>query len=139
MDKSVKIIRLEMTDTATIGVMLIAGKLMFFTLENPWKDNTPSISCIPPGKYMCKLIISPKFGKTYEVKNVRGRKHIIFHVGNSPVDTHGCVLLGLSRIPGMEFISDSKEAIINFMHEMRRQSEFELQIIEYDDFEDLVA
>ncbi len=75
--------------------MLKFGRVPFvLTLEQPWKDNQQNISCIPPGRYTCQSIRSPKFGATYEVMNVPGRTHILFHRGNYVEDTQGCILIG---------------------------------------------
>jgi len=52
------------------------------TLEREWHLNERNISCIPAGNYQCKRVQSPKFGNTFEVKDVPHRSHILFHKGN---------------------------------------------------------
>ena len=79
-----------------------------FTLENPWLDNAPNISCIPVGSYVCKRVISPKYGETFEITGVDGRTHILFHEGNYPSNTMGCVLLGLDRAPEVPAVWSSQ-------------------------------
>jgi hypothetical protein len=37
---------------------------------------------------------SPKCGETFEVVDVPGRSHVLFHAGNTAGDTEGCILLG---------------------------------------------
>ena len=64
------------------------------TLEPPWRNNEKNISCIPAGIYNCAFHISPKFGPTYEVKEVPDRSHILFHKGNYTHNTKGCILVG---------------------------------------------
>lgn len=43
---------------------------------------------------MCTPVNSPKFGNTYELADVPGRSHILFHKGNQGKDTKGCILVG---------------------------------------------
>ena len=86
--------RLETGKDGTFGVLKLDGKVFCVTLELPDKDNAPNVSCIPEGLYTCKKVNSPHFGQTYEISNVPGRSHILFHPGNTKTDTHGCVLLG---------------------------------------------
>lgn len=69
------------------------------TLELPWLQNKPNISCIPAGTYQVKWVFKiGKFGWVYEVQSVPGRSGILFHSGNyaagKAVDSEGCLLLG---------------------------------------------
>ncbi len=65
------------------------------TLERPWKQNAPNISCIPLGLYFCKWTFSWRLLKyTYEVQNVKNRSGIRIHPGNYFFDIEGCILLG---------------------------------------------
>ena len=113
-------------DTHTYGVLLVEGLPCCVTLELPWKNNKEDISCIPKGKYMCCLRQSGKHGKTYEVKNVKGRTHILFHIGNYLSKTEGCILLGSEF--GDEMICDSSKAFYKFMYTMGNVKSFCLTI-----------
>ena|SRR3990167_978716 len=87
--------RMSMTPDGTYGVMLDEGKIPFcVTLELPWKDNKPEVSCIPKGEYQIKKIISPKYGNVFQVMNVPNRSNILIHKGNFTTDVLGCILLG---------------------------------------------
>lgn len=68
----------------------------FFTLEPPWKDNQRNMSCIPSGVYKLRKRYSDRFGDHFEVIGVPDRTLILFHAGNFPNDTDGCILPGLS-------------------------------------------
>ncbi|MEB3379582.1 DUF5675 family protein [Flavobacterium psychrophilum] len=86
------------TDYYTIGKLQLfnAGNKMIYecyTMELPYNDNQHAISCIPAGSYEVISNISPKFGEGYLVKNVINRSSILFHTGNYPRDTHGCLLV----------------------------------------------
>ena len=65
------------------------------SLELPWRNNLPDISCIPAGLYYVTKTNSPKFGAgTFEVMTVPGRKSIRIHPGNFTRQIQGCILLG---------------------------------------------
>ena len=85
-----------MTELGTYGVMIEEGKTPFcLTLELPWLDNKPMISCIPKGEYTCQRIMSPKRGfEVFEVMNVPNRDTIEIHKGNFTTDILGCILVG---------------------------------------------
>ena len=96
-----KIILLRFNESPTLptsGVLLTENHHpVCFTLEPPWKDNAKNVSCIPLGTYRLRPKHSAKFGTTLEVTGVPDRSQIIFHGGNSLVDTRGCILLGLEH------------------------------------------
>ena len=89
------------------------------TMELAFKENHSLTSCIPSGIYQVKLHESPKFGICYKVQNVPNREHILFHIGNYPTDTHGCVLVGtrftFSSILNKSSIQDSRNAFNGLM------------------------
>ena len=64
------------------------------TMEPPWVDNLPNVSCIPVGEYPCRWHKSPRYGWVYAVLEVPGRTNILIHPGNVSTHTRGCVLLG---------------------------------------------
>jgi len=96
----IQIWRHEQTDAATLGVLLIKGRMLGFTLELPWRNNIRNLSCIPPGLYRVRLRESWRrsrdHGATYEVCNVPGRSGILFHPGNTIDDVEGCIAPGLT-------------------------------------------
>lgn len=81
------------------------------TLERPWKDNAPNISCIPKGTYNVVWSFSPKFMKyTYEIQNVTGRSGIRIHPANFFFSLQGCIALGDST---SDINSDGTVDILN--------------------------
>ena len=110
-------------DAVQRGVLLHNGEPFLSTLELPWKDNKPNVSCIPPGRYYCTrtkdrtLSGGTHIPETFEVNDVKGRDGILFHVGNFAKDTHGCILLGLGydEMPGYPMITRSTDAFEKFM------------------------
>ena len=95
--KILKLKRFVMNDQATYGVMIdqdVTPYPFCVTLELPWKDNKPEVSCIPKGEYRIVKVKSPKFGDVFQVMDVPNRYHILIHKGNFTTDVLGCILLG---------------------------------------------
>jgi hypothetical protein len=101
------------------------------TLELEWNDNLPNKSCIPVKKtpYVCRRVNSPKFGNTFEVTGVNGRTHILFHAGNTPKNTSGCILLGM-EVSDQNRLVRSREAVKKFLEELQGYDQFKLTIID---------
>ena len=93
------LIRDTFSEKSTLGELFLNGERMCDTLENPWIDNQRRISCIPEGEYDVRLRL-PRESNTRDyihllVKEVKDRDYILFHIGNFPKDTSGCILVGL--------------------------------------------
>lgn len=97
-----KLFRIFKDEKQTLGEIQI-GDLSLFTLELPdlnndgIDNNEVRKSCIPEGVYRVKKHNSPKFGKTFWVKDVPGRSAILIHPGNYHYHTLGCILVGLDQ------------------------------------------
>lgn len=99
MDKYVATLtRLEEDDKQTLGGLVVyCGTDIVFTcktLELPWLDNEPFISCIPKGTYKVKRRESDTYGEHWHVLDVIYRSLILIHHGNFHRDTEGCIILG---------------------------------------------
>lgn len=130
-----RISRVGYTINGTFGVLLDANDYpVCVTLENPWKDNQPSVSCIPAGSYEAMPVNSPKFGPTWEVIDVEGRTHILFHKGNTHLDTHGCILVGsrYGQLSGIPAVLESNTAFVHLMAEWAELTIFPLDIVDVD-------
>ena len=85
--------RYSVTDHGTYGVVLDPYmEPICQTLELPWRDNRPQLSCIPEGNYVIELLTN-RPQRVY-VADVPGRIGIGFHPGNVLKDTLGCILPG---------------------------------------------
>ncbi|MES0445013.1 MAG: DUF5675 family protein [Desulfobacterales bacterium] len=126
--------RVSMLAHGVFGVLIDNDGCPFaLTAERPWKNNATSVSCIPAGEYTCRRVQSPKFGNTFEVTNVEGRSHILFHKGNIPEkDSHGCILVGeqFEKLSGKNAVLSSKKGYGEFMDLTRGIDFFVLKIIE---------
>ncbi len=114
LEKSQKILYLvrgSETPFGTFGMLLTdKGHPLILTLENPWRNNEPFISCIPVGTYAFNRHLSPKFGETFIVEGVPGRSQILVHRGNTHTDTSGCILTGEEFF---YFDQPSKPGVVN--------------------------
>lgn len=116
----------------TQGVLRMGGRAFAVTLEDPWNDNIPKASCIPVGTYPCRRVQSPHFGETFEVCDVPNRTHILFHKGNRPEDTEGCILVAEKFTGGA--IGESAEGYHEFMTKLVGKDTFVLSIIEVNKY-----
>lgn len=74
------------------GVLLLEGTELCKTIELPWKDNQPRVSCIPEGKYRLRRRHTARFKAHFEVMDVKDRKYILFHAGNDAgKELRGCI------------------------------------------------
>jgi hypothetical protein len=89
------------------------GTILCYTIERPWLDNAPMVSCIPEGVYDCIPHDSPAHPDTYEITNVPKRSAILLHTGNTESDSAGCVILGL--VPTVQGVLQSAKALA-FLH-----------------------
>lgn len=99
------------TPDGTFGTLHFLGKLLCYTLEEPWRNNQRGISCIPTGRYFCTpwRTDTPDHSKAgWRLHDVPDRKDILIHVGNTLKDTEGCILVGLRPVTGG--IADSRPA-----------------------------
>ena len=93
------LIRDTFSKKSTIGELFLNGERICDTLENPWQDNQRNISCIPEGIYPVRLRLARESASRdylhLLVQDVPDRDWILFHRGNYPKDTSGCILVGL--------------------------------------------
>ena len=134
--KRARIRRIESTDEGVRGIMTVDGLACCLTIERPWLDNKPNVSCIPAGTYLCRRVHSPTFKKTFEVVDVPGRTHILFHSGNTMKQSKGCILPGskFGELDGLAAVLSSGAAFAKLMAVMEGEEAFLLKIT--NDFED---
>lgn len=92
--RDVSLLRIAMTPRVTLGVLMSDGLPLCVTLEDPWRNNQKSVSCIPAGTYKCVPHSGTKYKNVWRLENVKGREAILIHAGNSTKDTEGCILVG---------------------------------------------
>lgn len=76
----------------TNGALHVNGKPFCFTIELPWKDNAPKVSCIPEGSYNIVKRHSDDHGNHLLVQGVPGRSYILIHPANNALkELRGCI------------------------------------------------
>ena len=126
--------RFAYLDTGTFGRLAVGHDQTFYTVEAPWKNNQPFISCIPEGLYELQPHDSRKYGEVYALVNPEmGVTHYkeqsslryacLLHVANWPKDVQGCIGPGMSygiRNNEMQVISsrDALEKVLAFIDEL---------------------
>jgi hypothetical protein len=93
--------RTKLYPTHTLGELRVLGDhggqlFRCFSLELPWRDNKPRVSCIPTGRYRIVLEFSPAFGMhLWELKDVPNRSEVKIHVANYTRQLRGCIAPGM--------------------------------------------
>ena len=127
-----ELIRLFEAENGTLGALKI-NKLPFcVTLEPADRLNQISISSIPAQQYDVKRIVSPTYGDCFEIMNVPGRTHILFHPGNTDDDTEGCILLAQywGKLRGDLAVLNSGATYRKFMAMMEGRTRLHLTVKE---------
>jgi hypothetical protein len=127
-------------DKVTFGKLHLEGidHPDIYTIELPWKDNYPNISCIPAGLYSCIPHESEKYPNTYEVTFVPGRTAILIHSGNFACevnlsnahynsDTRGCIIVGFGIQEETPMVTRSKAAL-KYLQETFGKKNFSLEV-----------
>lgn len=117
----------------TFGTWVVDGQPICVTLEPDWEENGVGISCIPAKKYKVVRHHSPTYGECWKVLNVPNRSNILIHILNWDHETEGCIGLGekfAKDSQGRWMISNSADAINEFMRIMEGTNEFDLTIVE---------
>lgn len=108
---TIRIIREPSLQGTTLGVVLVDGRFVGFSLEDEIRAPGVKVdgeTAIPPGRYRVGLTWSPHFNKLLpEVFDVPGFTGIRLHGGNGIGDTRGCVLLGIQRA-GVRILESQK-------------------------------
>ena len=128
--------RFTSTDLGTFGVLSVDNH-QFYTVEKPWVNNTPEISCIPDGEYRLEPHSSAKYGNVLCMVNDEGVTHYkephskryacLIHVANYEKDVIGCIGLGDAYFENM--VSNSRKAIQRFYNIVNPKEAHNLTIL----------
>ena len=116
--------------SATVGVLIFDGVPQMLTLEPPVEG---PIVCVPKNSYHCVRVTNRRtlggmdIEQTFLLREVPGREGILFHVGNFPRDTKGCILLGMALIDNIS-IASSVIAFSRFLKILEGKNDFILII-----------
>lgn len=122
------------TEECTLGTLVSHG-FVLDSLERPWLDNEPFVSCIPTGIYTCerswlnhKSSKYPHGYECFEVMDVPERTHIKLHIANYPHQIQGCIAYGKSKDFEVPAVWKSGQAHREFMEYCQDVDEFELEV-----------
>ena len=107
----------------TFGELFLPNGVSVKTLERPWINNAPNVSCIPEGKYQVEWLersASGKYKRCWHVTGVEGRFGILIHAGNIVSHTTGCILVGSMHgtLGGRAAVLRSKPALNKLRREL---------------------
>lgn len=83
----------------TAGEIALPDGEVIVTLERPWLDNKPFVSCIPEGEYIVKRDHTGRH-KYFALLDVEGRSAIEIHPANHVEQLEGCIA------PALKFNED---------------------------------
>jgi hypothetical protein len=144
MSKAVlKVVRDTYTPKQTLGKMYLNDIFFCETLEDVVRDinkdgdlkdtgeaKVYGQTAIPAGTYKFIINMSNRFKKLMPLLlNVEGFEAIRIHAGNTEIDTHGCILVGLTRTRDNK-IGQSQIAFTKLMGNLERFNEYEITIID---------
>ncbi|MBB3311257.1 hypothetical protein FHT78_003001 [Rhizobium sp. BK196] len=89
----------------------VPGLELCNTLELPWRSNLNEISCCKPGAYDGRIRKDGHLRWRIELAGALARDNIQIHIGNSPRDTVGCIMLGRWSNTQSCFVTNSGSAI----------------------------
>lgn len=130
--KLITLTRTHFRDDGTFGVLDDEGVPFAVTVEPP--KNSPGRYLVPAGERLCKRVLSPKFGDTFEITGVVGHDHVLFHWGNTYIDSLACVIVGekFSVLNGLTAVQESKsspgEGFNEFLFRTKGLDQFKLVI-----------
>jgi hypothetical protein len=113
--------RFEFGDTYTVGRLYVNGVYECYTLEG----KVPSRESIPTGTYDVIVTYSKEF-KRYlpSILGNPNREDTRIRMGNSSLDTEGCILLGTDWA-GTDWVRGSQLAFEPFLKEVLNKLSFE--------------
>lgn len=121
--------RIALKEKYTIGKLYIDGEFFSDTLEDPVREEKIyGQTAIPIGIYKVTITLSPRFRRwlplLHDVPNFEG---VRIHRGNTPEDTHGCILVGQNKIKGQ--VVNSAHTEIELMKRLKGEKDITIEII----------
>ena len=137
----IKLVRIALKDTYTIGKLYVDGVYVCDTIEDKDRglDDSMTVSeilkrkikgqtAIPTGHYNIEITYSPKYKLMMPLLlGVKGYSGIRIHSGNTAKDTEGCLLVGKNTKVGM--VTDSRNTYQRLFAMMQGQKNITIDII----------
>jgi len=123
--------RVAQEETYTIGKLYVDGARFCDTLEDkvrPYGEKVWGQTAIPAGKYKVVITYSNRFKRKLPLLvDVPMFEGIRIHPGNTAVDTHGCILVGVNSEKGK--VTQSKATFDKLFAMMEKADEITIEII----------
>lgn len=132
MKANLKVIRKHFTEKSTIGELYLNDQFVCYTLEDfdRLSLGQPKVygeTAIPQGAYKMIINMSNRFKVSLPLLlNVPGFEGVRIHPGNTDKDTHGCILVGMTK--NTDYVGSSKIAMKILMDKLKVFSEYEMTI-----------
>lgn len=92
-------------EQGVFGRLYHDGELICYTVEQPWRDNRPNVSCVPAGRYKLEAHHSEKYPDTFAMVNhglgvyhypadgwtAKDRYSCLIHTANYARQVSGCI------------------------------------------------
>ena len=120
--------------SSTMGVFgtLEYNRFECVTVELPWRNNQPSVSCIPDGTYTLRrdYYHTGRY-EAFEICDVANRSRILIHAANTIDDIKGCVGVGreLGWVNDRWAVTNSRETLDRLMRELDGVDETTINIV----------
>lgn len=120
----IRVERIALRPTYTIGRLYINGKYTCDTLEDKVRDlkREPKVqgkTAIPDGKYLVRLTYSNRFKKVLPLLvDVPYFEGVRIHSGNDEDDTEGCILVGKNKEKGK--VLESRVTMTSLMYDLQQ-------------------
>ena len=122
----------------TLGRLTYEDK-QWWTIERPWLNNQPNISCVPCGVYPMRRFYDVHGYRSsknitddyvWEICEVPDRTVILVHVANRSYNVEGCVGLGIGLYEDLAGVANSRQAITEFYKATMTKKELTITISE---------
>lgn len=133
--------RLKHNDTTTIGILFVDGKFECLTLEDePRLQKVYGKTRIPSGIYTIKFREAGRIYEKYKEKyswfsggiphlqEVPNFSYIYIHIGNTHLDTLGCILVGDGMYPDGSRLTASTQAFKRLYSKITKEEDITIDI-----------
>lgn len=122
-------------EVPTLGRLYVPGLDAMATLENPWRNNQPFVSCIPAGWYYVRLgTFKGQYDDLEVLPPPPGRSGIEIHAGNTEEETEGCILVASEQIwtaKGPALKADSRITLAKLVAWVRERGGIATLVVAY--------
>lgn len=127
----IKLTRFAHLSEGTLGKIQFSNGLALYSIERPWLDNQPFVSCIPSGIYELEYDMTGRIKEVPRLRDTFPRTQINIHIANFARELQGCIA------PGMDWSIENKiPRVIESRKAMNLLNEFLYKDFDLLDLED---